>query len=200
MATTRRSTRRNSPAKQDAVGAVESVHARSTARRRGWSRGATGRRDFGEQSHHRVLSTREAPCARGLAMERADMDSATTSCMSLSRSQKSGREKLPMRSHFILRLSECVGGKQRASVVTPPGLSTFWPVKTRGSARWRSERAARPALRQSRSVSRKSPGGWPWRSAGLWDGPETLRDASEAVYTKEPMVDVGAWDIGGRDS
>ena len=28
------------------------------------------------------------------------MDSATTSCMSLSRSQKSGREKLPMRSQF----------------------------------------------------------------------------------------------------
>lgn len=38
--------------------------------------------------------------------------------------------------------------------------------------------------------------GWLWRSAGLWDGPETLRDASESVYTKEPMVDVGAWDIG----
>jgi len=81
-------------------------------------------------------------------------------------------------------------------VVTPPGLSPFWPVRTRGSARWRSERAPRPLLRQSRGVWRESPGGWLWRSAGLWDGPETLRDASEAVYTKEPMVDVGAWDIG----
>ena len=26
-------------------------------------------------------------------------------------------------------------------MVTPPGLSAFWPVRTRGSARWRSERA-----------------------------------------------------------
>jgi len=80
-------------------------------------------------------------------------------------------------------------------VVTPPGLSPFWPVRTSGYARWRSESAARPALRQSHGVSRESPGGRLWRSAGLWDGPETLRDASEAVYTKEPMVDVGAWDI-----
>jgi len=55
----------------------------------------------------------------------------------------------------------------------------------------------RPAVRQSRGVWRESPGGRLWRSAGLWDGPETLRDASEPVYTKEPMVDVGAWDIGG---
>ena len=43
------------------------------------------------------------------------MDSATTSCMSLSRSQKSGREKLPMRSHFYL-----VANKGRGSVNRSP--------------------------------------------------------------------------------
>ena len=43
------------------------------------------------------------------------MDSATTSCMSLSRSQKSGREKLPMRSHFFL-----VANKGRGSVNNNP--------------------------------------------------------------------------------
>ena len=110
------------------------------------------------------------------------------------------RETARTGSYFTLRRIACVGGQQRASVVTPPGLSPFWHVRTRGCARWRPACAARPALRQSHGVSHESPDGWLWRSAGLWDGRETLRDASEAVYTKEPMVDVGAWDIGGRDS
>lgn len=59
----------------------------------------------------------------------------------------------------------------------------------------RSERAVRPALRQSRGVCGESRPGSFWRSFGLWDSPETPRDASEAVYTKEPMVNVGGWDV-----
>ena len=80
-------------------------------------------------------------------------------------------------------------------MVTPPGLSPFLRVRTRGCARSRSEGAVRPALRQSRGVSYESRPGSFWRSFGLWDRPETPRDASEAVYTKEPMVNVGGWDI-----
>ena len=54
----------------------------------------------------------------------------------------------------------------------------------------------RPALRQSRGVSYESRPGSFGRSFGLWDSPETPRDAAEAVYTKEPMVNVGGWDVG----
>jgi len=100
MATTRRSTRRNSPAKQDAVGAVEFVHERSRAHRPGWGRDATGRRDSREQSHVRVLSTHGAPSARGLAMQRADMDSASVRVMSTFPLTESVRKPLPMRSQF----------------------------------------------------------------------------------------------------
>jgi len=108
-----------------------------------------------------------------------------------------------MRSHFTLIRNAGLGGQQKASVFTPLGLSPFWPVRTLGCARWRSERAGRPALRQGRGVSRGSRGvsresrpGSFWRSFGLCDSPETPRDASKAVYTNEPMVNVGGWDVG----
>ena len=164
----------------------------------GRGRGCQPARDWTARTQRAVPVRPPQPC--GISGARSRLDGAILGGLSAREPERVVRKRLPMRSHFTLRLSECVGGKQRASVVTPPGLSAFWPVKTRGSARWRSERPARPALRQSRGVSCESPGGRLWRSAGLWDGPETLRDASEAVYTKEPMVDVGAWDIGGRDS
>jgi hypothetical protein len=47
----------------------------------------------------------------------------------------------------------------------------------------------------SRGVAEGRPRSF-WRSFGLWDRPETLRDAPRAVYTKEPMVNVGGWDVG----
>ena len=43
---------------------------------------------------------------------------------------ESVREGLGMRSQVTLRRKACVGGGRKASVVTPSGLSAFWPVRT----------------------------------------------------------------------